>query len=161
MLRFPIHFFRLPLLFLLVSSGSLHASGSIESYEKKSGKSLQNILEDIEFAATERNLRIVGRLHIGQGIRGRGYEDFPHYEIILYCNLEFAREMLALAPELVNSCPGRISVRQDKESYIISAVLWPEDNSNPQLNKLMYDLNILVREIVDNAALEWQESYEE
>lgn len=160
MLRFLIYFSRLLFLSLLVLSGSLNASSLQENYEKKTGKSLQNILEDIEFAVTERNLRIVDRLHIGQGIRGRGYEDFPDYEIILYCNLNFARKMLELAPELVNTCPGRISVRQDNESYIISAVLWPEDNSNQQLNQLMYDMNVLVREIVDHAAIKWLESHE-
>ncbi|HKK16014.1 MAG TPA: DUF302 domain-containing protein [Gammaproteobacteria bacterium] len=160
MSRFTTHSFRLVLLLLLVFSGNLHANGSSNSYEKKTDKSLRSTLEDIEFALTERNLRIVSRLHIGQGIRQRGYENFPEYEIILYCNLEFARKMLEIAPSLINACPGRITVRSDGELYIISAVLWPEDNRNPRVNKLMYDMNTLVREIVDHAVQEWQESYE-
>lgn len=158
---FQIHLPRLVFPVLVVLAGCLPANnGSTESYERKTGKSLQNILEDIEFAVSERNFRIVNRLHIGQGIRGRGYENFPEYEIILYCNLNFARKMLELAPDLINACPGRISVREDNESYIISAVLWPEDTGKSQVNKLMYDMNVLVREIVDYAALEWLDSYE-
>lgn len=137
------------------------ANGSSDVYEKSTEKSLQNILEDIEFAVTERNLRIVHQLHIGQGIRARGYEDTPDYEVILYCDLTFARTMLELAPEMVNACPGRISVRQTGSSYIVSAVLWPEDHENPKMKQLMYDMNVLVREIVNYAALEWFEAYED
>lgn len=158
--RFPTYLLHTVFPVLLLISGNLQANGSTDSYERESSKTLQGILEDLEFAVTERNLRIVNQLHIGQGIRQRGHERFPEYEIILYCNLEFARKILELSPSLVNTCPGRITVRQNGGKYVISAVLWPEDNKNQQVNKLMYDMNTLVRSIVDYAALEWQESYE-
>ncbi|NIQ11060.1 MAG: DUF302 domain-containing protein, partial [Gammaproteobacteria bacterium] len=50
-------------------------------------------------------MRITDRLHIGRAIRDRGYEDFPDYEIILFCSLTYARRMLELEPEFINFCP--------------------------------------------------------
>jgi len=137
-----------------------HASGQNNNYEISSDKSLQDILEDIEFAMTEHNLRIVDRLHIGQAIKLRGNEDFPDYEVILYCNLTFAQKMLELDPELINTCPGRVTVRGKANSYIISAPLWPEQNTDIRLNELMHALNNQLIKIVDYAALEWSKLYE-
>jgi len=137
-----------------------HASGQIQVYEVESGKSLQDILEDLEFAMTEQNLRIVDRLHIGQAIKLRGDEDFPDYEVILYCNLTFARQMLELDPEMINTCPGRVSVRGKDKSYIISAPLWPEQHTDSNLSEMMRDLNNQLRKIVDFSALEWSKPYE-
>ena len=122
---------------------------------------LIEILEDIEFALTERNLKVVNKLHIGTGIQSRGYEDFPEYEIILYCNLEFARKMLEYNPSSINTCPGKITVRKNIDNYLISASLWPEDNNHPDLDRLMYNMNILIREVVDFAALEWLDIHNE
>lgn len=132
-----------------------YGNGYEVNYEKTTDKSLQEILEDVEFAITEHNLRIVDRLHIGQAIRERGNRDFPDYEIILYCNLTFAENMLELDPSLINVCPGRVTVRSAGNSYIISAPLWPEQNQNVNLNKIMHDMNNIVRKIVDYAALDW------
>lgn len=125
------------------------------SYERTTDKSLQDILEDIEFALTEHNLRIVERLHLGQAIRSRGHQDFPDYEIILYCSLSFAEKMLELAPELINACPGRVTVRGRENAYIISAPLWPEPGTDPGLDHLMSGINDVVRKTVDYAALDW------
>lgn len=138
----------------------VYASGQTQVYEASSGKPLQDILDDLEFAMTEHNLRIVERLHIGQAIKLRGEDDFPDYEVILYCNLTFARQMLELAPEMINTCPGRVSVRGRENSYIISAPLWPEQNADSRLNQLMHDLNNQLREIVDYSVQEWSKPYE-
>lgn len=132
-----------------------YGNGYEVNYEKTTDKSLQEILEDIEFAITEHNLRIVDRLHIGQAIQTRGNRNFPDYEIILYCNLTFAENMLELDPSLINVCPGRVTVRSTGNSYIISAPLWPEQSRNVNLNKIMHDMNNIVRKIVDYAAQDW------
>jgi uncharacterized protein (DUF302 family) len=127
------------------------------NYEKITDKSLEDILEDIEFAITEHNLRIVDRLHIGQAIKARGNIDFPDYEIFLYCNLTFAKNILELDPALINACPGRVTVRSAGNYYIISAPLWPENSTDLKLKKLMFNMNNIVRKIVDYAALDWLE----
>lgn len=148
----------LPVIFvaiLLTFTSVTYGNGNEVNYEKATDKSLQEILEDIEFAITEHNLRIVDRLHIGQAIKSRGNVDFPDYEIILYCNLTFAKDMLELDPALINVCPGRVTVRSAGNSYIISAPLWPEHNHDLKLNRIMFNMNNIVRKIVDYAALNW------
>lgn len=137
------------------------ACGADEAiYAKTSDKTLAEILEDTEFAVTDHNLRIVGRLHIGSAIREQGKGQFPDYEIILYCSLGFAEQILALKPDLINTCPGRIAIRAAVTGHIISAPLWPDHTGNPELDRLMHDMNDMVKSIVDFAAEEWQESTE-
>jgi hypothetical protein len=60
--------------------------------------------------------------------------------------------MLMLEPEMINACPGRVTVRGKANQYIVAAPLWPENSGNTELNKLMHDMNKLVRKIVDYAA---------
>ncbi len=156
MMHTPI--FKLPYIIcicLFIHSPLILASGQQDYYAASTDKSLQDILEDAEFAITERNLHITGRLHIGQAIRDRGNPDFPDYEVIMYCSLTFAQKMLELAPDFINSCPGRIAVRSQGDSFIISAPLWPEQTDNMELKHLMHTMNNMVREIVDYAVEDW------
>lgn len=131
------------------------ASGGNPFYEARTEKPLAQVLGDTEFAITERNFRITGRLHIGKGIRERGNKDFPDYEVILFCNLSYAERMLELEPEYVNYCPGRISFRESGDTIIISAPLLPESRDNSQLNLLVKKINSLIREIIDFSVQEW------
>jgi uncharacterized protein (DUF302 family) len=158
--HYPRIFFIIFLNLFVTFQTCAHASGQNNNYEISTDKSLQDILEDLEFATTEHNLRIVDRLHIGEAIKLRGNDNFPDYEVILYCNLAFAQKMLELDPELINACPGRITVRGKANSYIISAPLWPEQNTDNRLNELMHDMNNQLRKIVEYAALEWSKPYE-
>lgn len=151
-------FIKIILLLLVAFPSYVFANGQYDVYEKSSGKSLEEILEDAEFAITEQNFRIVDRLHIGQTIRSRGKPDFPDFEIIMYCSLTFAEKILELDPVMINACPGRITVRENGKQHIIAAPLWPEQNDNIELNKTMHDMNDLVRKIVDYAAAEWLET---
>ena len=124
-------------------------------YQLTTEKAFEEVLDDTIFAITERNFRITGHLHIGKGIRDRKNPDFPDYEVLLYCNLVYAKKMLDLDPEIINSCPGRITVRQHNEKVIITAPLWPVDMKNDELKSHMKNMNVLVREIVDYAADDW------
>jgi len=124
-------------------------------YQLSTDKVIEEVLDDTIFAITERNFRITGHLHIGKGIRDRKNPDFPDYEVLLYCNLVYAKKMLELDPDMINSCPARISVRQDDEKVIITAPLWAVDMKNEELISHMKNMNVLVREIVDYAADDW------
>jgi len=125
------------------------------SYRQTSDKPLTQILEDAEFAITERNIRITGRLHIGEAIRDRNNPGYPDYEVILYCSLTFAKKMLEMEPALITVCPGRITVRSHGDDYLIEAPLWPELDDTGPLKSLMQSMNGMVREIVDYAAEDW------
>jgi len=124
-------------------------------YQLSTEKALEEVMDDTIFAITERNFRITGHLHIGKGIRDRKNPNFPDYEVLLYCNLVYAKKMLELDPEMISSCPGRITVRQDNEKVIITATLWPVEMKNEELKSHMQNMNVLAREIVDYAADDW------
>lgn len=147
-------------LLLCISLSSLPtmitASGIPDTYERSSRKNLKELIEDVEFAITEQNLRIVERLHVGEAIRERGNEDFPDYEIILYCSLTFAEKILKLDPQMINACPGRITIRGKEDSYILSAQLWQELPGNEKLNVLIRDMNEILVNIIDHAILKWE-----
>ena len=124
-------------------------------YQISTEKMLEEVLDDAIFAITERNFRINGHLHIGKGIRDRKNPEFPDYEVLLYCNLVYAKKMLELDPNMISSCPARITVRQHNQKVIITAPLWPIDMKNEELKSHMHKMNILIREIIDYAADDW------
>lgn len=143
------------IVFLLIPYIDSRAHEQFDYYSVTTDKSIQEVLDDIEFAITERNLRITNRLHIGKTIRERGNSEFPDYEIILYCSLTFAEKMLELNPDYINHCPGRITVRKINNQVIITAPLWPDDINNVELKQHVLQMNKQVREIVDFATKDW------
>ena len=153
-MRYPAQllFYALPA-YIILASSCARVEDAV--YEKTTQKTLPDILEDTEFSITEHNLRIVDRLHIGQSVRSRGNGQFPDYEIILYCSLTFAEKILSLSPEMINICPGRITIRGTGDSHIISAPLWPEHTGTRELRRLMHNMNGEVKAIVDYAAADW------
>ena len=124
-------------------------------YQVETDKTFEEVLDDTIFAITERNFRLTNHLHIGKAIRDRNNPDFPEYEVLLYCNLVYAKKMLELDPHMINSCPGRITVRQNDDKVTITAPLWSEQMKNNDLRTHMENMNVLVREIVDYAADDW------
>ncbi len=148
------------LITLFMFSIRIYAHDQDPVYSLTTDKPLQEVLDDTEFAITERNLRITGRLHVGKTIQERGDEEFPANEIILYCSVQFAQKILKLAPDFINFCPGRITIREENNYLIIAAPLWPENTENKELKQHMIKMNELVREIVDFAAKDWLFMYE-
>ena len=124
-------------------------------YQMETDKPIEEVLDDAIFAITERNFRLTSHLHIGKSIRDRKNPEFPDYEVLLYCNLSYAKKMLELDPNLITSCPGRITVRQKGDMVNITAPLWPEKMKDNELKLHMQKMNELVREIVDYAADDW------
>jgi len=124
-------------------------------YQVDTDKAFEEVLDDTIFAITERNFRITSHLHIGKAIRDRNNPGFPEYEVLLYCNLVYAKKMLDLDPDMINSCPGRITIRQSDDRIIITAPLWPEQMKDKSLKTHMRKMNALIREIVDYAADDW------
>lgn len=152
------HFPLILILFLLQSGCSTEVGDHTDQasyYQLTTEKAFEEVLDDTIFAITERNFRITGHLHIGKGIRERKNPGFPDYEVLLYCNLVYAKTMLELDPDMITSCPGRITVRQDNEKVIITAPLLPVEMKNQELKSHMQKMNVLIREIVDYAADDW------
>lgn len=111
-------------------------------------KQFADVVFELEFAITERNFRITGRNTIGKGLRERGYDDFPDVEVIHFCNLEYAREVLEIDPGYVAQMPCRITVHSVPDGTIVSLILLPEDHANEKVNAFARRMNAILRDIV-------------
>lgn len=141
---------------LALQGGCAGAPRPAGMYERTTGKPVAEAVDDVEFAITERNFRITGQLHVGRGIRERDGIEFPDHEVLLFCNLGLARQMLELDPGYINHCPGRVAVRAEGGVTRISAPLLPlEPGANPALAALVARINGLLREIVDYGTERW------
>jgi uncharacterized protein (DUF302 family) len=115
-------------------------------------KTFQDVIDDLEFAITERNFRITGRNTIGAGIRARGYSDFPNVEIIHFCSLELTREILSAEPDFAIQMPCRIAVQVEGKQTVIRAALLPEQQAQVGIRDTVRKVNQMLREIVTYAA---------
>lgn len=156
MIRSPSQFSRIALLFACVAAAACSpppapvASRSDALIERtRTDKAFDDVVFELEFAITERNFRITGRNTIGEGLRDRGYDDFPDVEVIHFCNLEYAREVLAIDPGYVAQMPCRITVHSEPEGTVISLILLPEDHADERVNAFARRMNAILREIVE------------
>jgi len=112
-------------------------------------KPYQDVVEELDFAITERNFRLTGRNVVGKAIRKRGYPDFPDVEVIHFCNLENAREVLTIDPEYVAQMPCRVMVNTSGDQTVINMILLPEHNGDERIDRFARRLNQDLRDIVD------------
>ncbi len=137
---------------LLLNACINQSSQTNQLLAKTSDKPIIEVIEDAEFAITEYNFRIINRLQIGQAIKERGNLDFPQTEIILFCNLTLAEQMLQIAPNYINYCPYSVSIMAADKQTMISARLLPTDAKQDKLNQLAKKINKMLSSIVEYAA---------
>jgi uncharacterized protein (DUF302 family) len=123
--------------------------GRIERYSVN--KPFDDVVLELEFAITERNFRITGRNTIGAGLRKRGYSDFPDVEVIHFCNLELAREVLLLDPGYVAQMPCRITIHEADGKTVVSLITLPTNHADPRVNAFATRMNRSLHEIVEYA----------
>jgi uncharacterized protein (DUF302 family) len=114
-------------------------------------KPFDDVIFELEHAITERNFRITGRNKIGQGLRERGYKNFPDLEVIHFCNLELAREVLLIDPGFIVQMPCRITVHSTINGQVISLILIPDNHHDERVNDFARRMNGILREIVQFA----------
>jgi len=124
-------------------------------YRLVTDKSFEDVVFDLKFAISERNFRITGSNKIGKGLRERGYERYPDLEVIHFCSLERAREVLDLDPDYIAQMPCRIAVHEQGDKVIINAILLPENHSDARINEFAGEMNKLIRDIVAFAVEEY------
>ena len=110
-------------------------------------KPFAEVIQELDFAITERNFRITGRNTIGKGLRERGYQDFPEVEVVHFCNLENAREVLLLDPDYVCLMPCRATAHETPTGTAVSVMLLPENHPNAKVRRFAKRLNLQLREI--------------
>lgn len=111
-------------------------------------KSFDDVILEADFAITERNFRITGRNTIGKGLRERGYTDFPDVEVIHFCNLEYAHEVLQIDPGFVAQMPCRLTVHVEHGKTVVNMVLLPENHEDPRVQAFAKRMNGELREIL-------------
>lgn len=129
------------------ASGAIESTGPILRYVVD--KPFADVIFELNFAITERNFRITGRNTIGEGLRRRGYDDFPDIEVIHFCSLEVAREVLLLDPGFVAQMPCRIAVHEEDDHTVISLVTLPVGHRDPRVNDFARRMNDTLKEIVE------------
>ncbi len=124
-------------------------TGSIQRYVVD--KPFADVVFELNFAITERNFRITGRNTIGEGLRERGYKDFPDVEVIHFCSLELAREALLIDPGFVAQMPCRITVHEQANKSVVSLITLPTDHVDERINDFARRMNATLKEIVEFA----------
>ena len=124
-------------------------------YSQVTDKPFQDVVDDAEFAISEKNFRITNQLKIGKAVRERGNNEFPENNVILFCNIQYAEKMLLLEPDYLNYCPGQIAIRQAADHVVVSAPLVPYGQGE-SINALVDEVNQLIIEAVDFSAKDWQ-----
>ena len=137
--------------FMLMISCSMN---STEIYKVISNKNFSDIIQDAEFAISENNFRIVNRINIGDSIQKRNGDTFPRNEIILFCNLTIAEEMLKLDPDYINYCPYKITITEDEEIVFIGTRLLPTNTRSSNINNFSIKMNEILRNMVKYASSE-------
>ena len=111
-------------------------------------KSFADVIQELDFAITEHNYRITGRNTIGKALRERGYDGFPEVEVILFCSVEQAREVLLLDPGYVALMPCKATVHEEGKQTVISMNLLPETHPDPRVVAFAQRVNGVMREIL-------------
>lgn len=106
---------------------------------------------ELEFAITERNYRITGRNTIGRALRERGYADFPDAEVIHFCSLERAREVLLLDPSFLALMPCRVSVHVENGKTVVQGNLLPTTHVDSRVVEFALGVNQALRDIIEFA----------
>lgn len=114
-------------------------------------KSFEDVIQELEFAITEQNFRITGRNTVGKGLRDRGYQDYPDIEVIHFCSLDIAKEVLDIDPGYVAQMPCRLTVHEENDQVVVSLIKLPIDHADPRVNEFAKKMNLLLHEIVSFA----------
>ena len=148
------------LIFILIFFDVITYKDSNNIYKKFSDKDYTDIIQDVEFAVTESNFRIVNRINIGEAIQERKRRVFPRNEVILFCNLTIAEEMLKLEPDFINFCPYKITIAERPENsdlnerIVVSTRLLPTDTKSKTINNFSVNINEILRKMVEYAVSE-------
>ncbi|MGI9334469.1 MAG: DUF302 domain-containing protein [Gammaproteobacteria bacterium] len=109
----------------------------------------EDVVDEVMFAITEHNFRITGGNEIGGAIGKRHDTPFPRSEIVHFCNLEYARKFLEIAPGFLLHMPCKVALYEHEGRVVVETQLLPEDD--PRLVELTREVNGILQAIVDAA----------
>ena len=102
---------------------------SVPIFSKQTDKKFNDVIEDLVIVIAEHNFRLNQHARIGKAISQRNNIPFPQATVLHFCNLNYARQLLEIAPDYLLRMPCRISVwPENEENTIIEVWLLPEDD---------------------------------
>lgn len=118
-------------------------------YTAHSSKSFDDVLADLEFAIGEQNFRLTERNTIGETIARLDNIDMPPATVLHFCNLEYARQFLEVAPQYLLHMPCRIVIYEQAGKVTVEARLLSEND--PAVRALSQRINRILETIVSRA----------
>ena len=102
---------------------------SVPIFSTETNKKFDDIMEDLLIVIAEHNFRLNQHARIGKAIAKRNNITFPQATVLHFCNLDYARQLLEIAPDYLLRMPCRISVwPKNNKSTIIEVWLLPEND---------------------------------
>lgn len=145
-----IHAAALLLAALLALTGM--AAGAEEYIERRTGRAFPDVIADLQFAASERNFRLVGRNHIGHALARAGYPGAFPATVIQMCSLEVAHQLLSADPGFIRYMPCKVAAYQDGDQVVLTTLLLPADSGDERADTAAAAVNATLQELIDYAA---------
>jgi len=121
---------------------------------ERSSKPLDEVLFDLEFAASTRNFVITGRTQFGEALESRGVETLPGATVVQMCDLDLVTTLLEAKPDLIRYMPCRVAVYPDGDEVVASSLRVPENNGDRQADEAARRLNATMHAIIREAVAE-------
>ena len=137
------------ILMTLAACGPRPGQDPAPRYTAHSSKSFDDVLADLEFAIGEQNFRVTGRNTIGDTIAKRDNIDLPASTVLHFCNLDYARQFLQVAPQYLLHMPCRIVIYEQAGKVTVEARLLPEND--PAVRPMSQKINRILEAIVSSA----------
>jgi len=128
------------------------AEADAPRYSARAEGPYEDVVDSVKFAISNHNFRITGGNNIGGAIAERHGLTFPLSEVVHFCNLEYAKTLIELAPDFVTHMPCTISIREDRDAVIVETKLLSKRSGDSEtLGTMIDELNDLLKAIVDEA----------
>lgn len=119
---------------------------SVPVFSTETDKAFDDVIEDLLIIIAEHNFRLNQHARIGKAIAKRNNITFPQATVLHFCNLDYARQLLEMAPDYLLRMPCRVSVwPKSAKSTIIEVWLLPEDDKRTvefakKINAILIDI---------------------
>ena len=119
---------------------------SVPIFSTETNKKFDDVMEDLLIVIAEHNFRLNQHARIGKAIAKRNNITFPQATVLHFCNLDYARQLLEIAPDYLLRMPCRVSVwPKNNKSTIIEVWLLPENDERTvefakKINAILIDI---------------------
>lgn len=102
---------------------------SVPIFSITTEKEFDDVMEDLLIVIAEHNFRLNQHARIGKAIAKRNNISFPQATVLHFCNLDYAKQLIEMAPDYLLRMPCRVSVwPKNAKNTIIEVWLLPEDD---------------------------------